>query len=146
MLTYDSTTDILIHMHKVIKNLNDIINILIYRSLTHDQTKLSPEEKSSFDKYTPMLRGVIYGSEEYKQVLADLGAALQHHYANNSHHPEHYPNGINGMSLMDIIEMFCDWKAASTDFQHSLDINFRRFEIDEQLQLIFENTKKELNW
>ena len=146
MLIYDSENDTLIHMHKVIKNLNDVINILIFRSLTHDQSKLSPEEKPSFDKYTPMLRGVVYGSEEYKQVLTDLGVALQHHYAHNSHHPEHYPNGIDGMSLMDIIEMFCDWKAASTDFDKSLEINFRRFEIDGQLQSIFENTRRELNW
>ena len=39
--------------------------------------------------------------------------AIDHHYANNRHHPEHWPNGINDMTLMDLIEMLADWKAAT---------------------------------
>ena len=38
---------------------------------------------------------------------------IEHHYAVNSHHPEHYEAGIAGMSLFDLIEMLVDWKAAS---------------------------------
>jgi len=77
--------------------------------------------------------------------------ALKHHYENNSHHPEHYPNGINGMSLLDLIEMLADWKAAGMrhadgDMQKSLEINKKRFGMSDQLAEIFQNTIKELGW
>jgi hypothetical protein len=51
------------------------------------------------------------------------------------------------MSLIDIIEMFCDWKA-STERQKdgnllkSIDINAQRFGYDDQLKQIFINTAK----
>jgi hypothetical protein len=55
------------------------------------------------------------------------------------------------MSLLDIVEMFCDWKAASErtkqgSIMQSLGVNQKRFGIDAQLLAIFENTVKELNW
>ena len=32
----------------------------------------------------------------------------------NRHHPEHFgEDGIRGMNLPDVVEMLCDWKAAS---------------------------------
>jgi hypothetical protein len=104
-----------------------------------------------YDEFTPKLRDSTYGSDEYKGFLKDMGAALQHHYANNSHHPEHYPNGINGMSLLDVIEMLADWKAATSrhadgDIQKSLEINKARFGISDQLAEMLANTVKELGW
>jgi len=39
--------------------------------------------------------------------------AIEHHYKNNRHHPEHFNNGIDEMNLVDLIELLCDWKAAS---------------------------------
>jgi hypothetical protein len=39
--------------------------------------------------------------------------AIQHHYKANSHHPEFYDNGVEGMSLFDVLEMLLDWKAAT---------------------------------
>ena len=41
-----------------------------------------------------------------------MGPALQHHYEDNCHHPEHYRNGIHDMNMVDLIEMLCDWRAA----------------------------------
>jgi hypothetical protein len=71
--------------------------------------------------------------------------ALDHHYANNSHHPEHYKNGIDDMSLLDLVEMICDWKAASErhnngNIRKSIEVNGKRFEMSPQLIRIFENT------
>ena len=73
--------------------------------------------------------------------------AMNHHYAQNSHHPEHYDNGINDMDLIDLIEMICDWKAASErhadgNIFESIKINKQRFNISDQLERIFINTAK----
>ena len=71
--------------------------------------------------------------------------ALDHHYRENNHHPEYYEDGIKGMSLVDLIEMVCDWMAATKRVQNgdiytSLEINKKRFGIDDQLAKILENT------
>lgn len=98
---------------------------------------------------TPLLKDLTYGSEEYKKSLAELKPALDHHYSHNSHHPEHYKNGVDDFTLVDLVEMFCDWKAASErhvngDIFKSIQINKDRFEISEQLAKIFENTINKL--
>ena len=106
---------------------------------------------SYFDKLTPLLAGSEFGSSEYRDFLKQLKPALDHHYAKNSHHPEHYWDGINGMDLFDIIEMFADWKAASErhengDIYKSIEINKRRFEMSAQLKQIFINTASNLGF
>jgi len=131
--------------------LGKFANILLSRAIVHDASKLESPEKEGFDEYTPKLKGLTYGSDEYKEALKGLGVALEHHYAHNSHHPQFYPNGINGMSLFDLLEMFADWKAAGErhadgNFSQSLEINRTRFEMSDQLAQIFENTRKEVGW
>lgn len=148
---YDSFRDTRDHQAKVYANLQRVFNDLWNRSQVHDDSKLESPEKEIFDVVTPRLKGLTYGSDEYKASIAEMGEALAHHYAHNSHHPEHYPNGVDGMTLMDLIEMFCDWKAASErhadgDFAKSLEINRKRFAVSDQLASIFENTRKALNW
>jgi hypothetical protein len=59
--------------------------------------------------------------------------------------------GIDGMSLLDLIEMLCDWKAAGErhadgSMSRSLQINKERFQVSPQLQSILENTARELGW
>jgi hypothetical protein len=195
---YDSTEDTQKHILRVRVLLQEFVAQLHYRGVTHDASKLLSPEKEAFDVATPQLRDLTYGSDEYKQALADLGPALQHHYENNKHHPEHYswhcpicnwqgnnatwevapqgPNdtgvrycprccsngmlyeselmrkpelGIMGMTLLDVIEMFCDWKAATErhangNFQTSIQHNRKRFTMSYQLAAIFENTRQEL--
>lgn len=148
---YDSTPDTTAHIARVRELLQDAQDVLFHRGTVHDATKLESPEKECFDEYTPKLKGLTYGSEEYKAALAGLGVALDHHYANNSHHPQFYPNGVNGMTLFDILEMLCDWKAAGErhadgNFSESLRINKERFAISDQLAEVFENTRRELGW
>lgn len=148
-MIYDSTDDTKKHISQVRHFLAQVIQNLSSRSLHHDESKLEEPEKSMYDEYTPLLRNLTYGSEEYKECLASMGEALQHHYKVNQHHVEHFENGINGMSLLDLIEMVADWKAASMrhangDMGQSLEINRERFGISEQLFEIIQNTVKEL--
>lgn len=106
----------------------------------------SPEVEA-FAEFTPKLAGSTYGSPEYEAFRAAMKPALDHHYARNSHHPEHYPDGINGMDLLDLVEMFCDWKAAGErhndgNILKSIEKNATRFEMSPQLVRIFTNTAK----
>lgn len=147
----DSTQDTKDHIEKVKKRVNEITIKLNVRAIWHDRSKLSEPEKSGYDQLTTRLADVVYGSDEYRAALAEAKPTIDHHYAHNSHHPEHYENGIAGMSLLDIIEMICDWKAASErtkqgSIVQSLGHNRQRFQIDDQLAAILENTVKELGW
>ena len=147
---YDSTKDTLLHIKCVNALLLQFIQELINRAITHDESKLHEPEKPLFDTMTPRLKTLTYGSEAYKQSLADLKPALDHHYAHNSHHPEHYENGINDFTLADLVEMFFDWKAASErhddgDVLKSIEINKTRFGLSDQLCKIFENTERLLS-
>jgi len=74
-----------------------------------------------------------------------MGSAVKHHQENNSHHQEAHEEGIDGMNLIDIVEMLCDWKAATLrtkngDIQKSLEIQKERFGISDQLYNILKNT------
>lgn len=124
---------------------------LIRRANVHDNSKLEEPEKSEFDRLTPLLKSLTYGSDDYKASLAELKTALDHHYTNNTHHPEHYQNGLNGFDLFDLIEMFFDWKAATErhddgDIMKSIRINKDRFSMSDQLCDILTNTAKRLGY
>ena len=113
----------------------------------HDKSKLESPEIEIFAEFTPKLKNSTYLSEEYKKNLEQMQKGLKHHYKYNSHHPEHYKNGINDMDLFDVVEMLCDWiaavkKHADGDIFVSLEKNKERFNIDDQLQKILYNTVK----
>ena len=135
------------HIESVRKYIRLFVDKLTTRGVEHDRLKLESPEVEIFTEYTPKLASSKYGSEEYNDFLKEMNVALQHHYANYRHHPEHFNKGINDMNLIDIVEMLCDWKAASLR-QHdgnllkSIELNANRFGYDDQLKQIFINTAK----
>ncbi len=149
--TYDSTADTLKHIRRVSQLLNEAAIELLRRANKHDESKLHSPEKELFDIHTPLLKDLEYGSDKYKASLAALKPALDHHYKENSHHPEHYFDGVNGFDLFDLIEMFLDWKAAGErnkdgNIHQSIEIGTKRFNIDKQIRDIFMNTADRLGW
>jgi len=142
-----SSEDTKRHIFLVKANINSFINELLTRSKNHDKSKLESPEKEIFDKFTPLLKTSTYGTPEYFKTLGEMKEAIDHHYKNNFHHPEHYPNGIRGMSLIDIIEMFCDWSASTKRHEDgsllkSIQLNKARFNYSDELEQIFLNTVK----
>ena len=142
---FDSRPDTYAHIQQVQRLLGRVIGDFLRRSEAHDQSKLVSPEVEIFDEFTPRLAASTYGSSEYKTMLAAMKPALDHHYAHNSHHPEHYPNGIVGMSLLDVLEMLCDWKAATLrhangDIRQSIEINQARFGYSDELKILLLNT------
>jgi hypothetical protein len=122
-MEYDSAEDTLLHIKRVNKLLLDVAKKLMNRS--------------------------IYNLIESEKSLGKLKPTLDHHYANNSHYPEYYKNGIDDFTLIDLIEMFLDWMAASEqnedgDIFRLIEINKKRFKISDQLVRILNNTVKEI--
>lgn len=138
------------HIENVRKYIRVMTDKLTARGVEHDRLKLESPEVDVFAEYTPKLASATYGSEEYQTFLKEMDVALQHHYANYRHHPEHFAKGINDMNLIDIAEMLCDWKAAAMrqndgNLLKSIEMNAQRFGYDDQLKQIFINTARMLD-
>jgi hypothetical protein len=147
IIPYDSTKDTVAHIQNVRTKIMKVVNDLIDRAFCHDATKLESPEKEVYDKYTQGLRALEYGSSAYRDTLRKMQVGLDHHFSHNRHHPEFFADGINGMNLVDLVELLCDWKAAGerhvdkpTDIFKSIEINAERFKIDSQLKQILLNT------
>jgi hypothetical protein len=143
----DSRPDTLAHIARVREHLDLVMAALTRRAILHDASKLVEPEKSAFDALDA--EPILFGSPAYSHALYRLRDALDHHYAHNRHHPEYHPGGIDDMTLIDLIEMLCDWKAASErheagNITASIAINADRFDIHPQLRSVLENTVAEL--
>ena len=140
------------HITRVGELLGDVRLLLANRAIRHDQSKFEPIEAGPLQEMQEMIERdghAPYGSEEYKRRTAILAPMLQHHYARNPHHPEHFQNGIAGMSLIDVVEMLCDWKAASERGQESainLSYSIQKYQIDPMLASILVNTCDFMGW
>ena len=135
------------HKQLVNKLINRVIKKLTDRAVNHDDSKLEDLESDIFTEFTPKLASCTYDSEEYRGYLKDMKVALDHHYGINRHHPEHFPNGIRDMDLIDIVEMICDWKVSTLrhndgNILTSIDKNQDRFGYSSDLAQIFKNTVK----
>lgn len=140
--------DTLEHIQLVQQYIHQFILLLKIRAKNHDKSKLEEPEMTILRKHTPYLNSLEYGSEEYKAHLNKIRVALKHHYEHNSHHPEHYENGIRGMDLLDIVEMYFDWQASAIKYgntiQDSIKVGQKRFNLSDDLVAIFENTARRL--
>lgn len=154
------------HIREVQRRMSEVTAALTLRGINHDTSKLQPFEADGFNALGDKLKGVTYGSPEYKRTLREtLGPVIEHHYSCNSHHPEYYAtytieadgrkafnkDGIPQMSLFDLIEMLVDWKAASArhadgSLFKSFKINRERFGIPHNTYVALVNTAFELKW
>ncbi len=146
-MIYDSWHDTLEHIQNVRTKLYRVVADLLQRALEHDASKLEPPEKEVYDKYTPLLANLEYGTDAYREVLTKMKVGIDHHYSVSRHHPESFADSINGMNLIDLLEMLVDWKSAGErhkkypgDIFKSIEINAERFKIDPQLKQILLNT------
>jgi hypothetical protein len=151
-MNYDSIVDTNLHINRVHSLLGQCATRLLERGSRHDAPKLEEPEKPIFDAVGNRLAVITYQDEEFKQSLEDLKAALDHHYLHNTHHPEYYSNGVDRMSLLDLIGMLMDWKAASERHPGGMNhCSFYRTQQStvfgsEQLKEILLNTAKEIGW
>jgi len=123
--------------------------VLMKRAFLHDLSKYGKHEEPYFRKYVHRLKDVEYGTGHYQSLLSAIKPALEHHYENNSHHPEYHENGFDDMSLLDQIELLCDWKAATRrhkngSLKNSIEFNSKRFGYSEKTKKALLKTAKEI--
>lgn len=151
-MSFDSTPDTLRHSLRVAELMSEPIKELLDRSIRHDLSKTREPERAVYDEVVPRLRATTYGSAEHQALTDEMGEGLRHHHAHNRHHPEHFVNGINDMTLVDLVEMLADWTAATErttppgDLAASFTINGERFGITPQLMDILANTARHFGW
>lgn len=200
--SYDSRPETSAHIAQVRGLLLGAAGDLVSRGHRHDASKLHEPQRAVFDRVTARLRSLTYGSEEYKACLADMGPALDDHYAKEDHHPEHFgeseehetdvlvepafhpsgdeytvavascdqcdwsvrgdeddvrgaaaaheretfkPGGIHAMNLLQMLEMICDWIAATRrhddgDIHRSIERNAGRFGYGEEIVQLLHNS------
>lgn len=143
--------DTLAHVRRVGNLLLDVVERLQRAAMRHDDSKFSVEEFDHFAVESPKLAALTFGSDEYKAALERLAPALRHHYALNTHHPEHHAIGIKGMDLLQLLELLADWKAASerhTDgnLVKSIYDSAARFGYDEDMANLLARTAVNLGW
>jgi len=149
---YDSADETLKHIRRVQEILLTFQAEFVKRAIHHDSTKLVPPEKPILDEHTPRLKSSTYGSREYKAMLKELKPALDHHYACHRHHPEHHRDGVAGMTLVDLVELIADWKAASERHDNgslawSIEHGRKRFRLDKvTVARVLENTRSAFGW
>ena len=131
-----------------VKNYLEIITMLLNtRALTHDNSKSSEEEYKYYKMANSVNRNDFKTYEEYLDYITPtLNKGLKHHYENNRHHPEFFDNGIDDMTLIDIMEMIADWciaiKQNGKDLYEEIQYNFDKYNVSEQLRKIIINTYK----
>ena len=145
----DSRPDTQKHIDLVNENGKKFCDKFLERLIHHDASKLEEPERKYFDRGTPRLQDSTYGEKSYEDDKARIKSGLDHHYASNDHHPEHFgERGISGMNLYQLLEMWIDWTAAvkrhnDGNIFNSLMYNRDRFHIDGQLFNILMNTATE---
>lgn len=118
---------------------------ITHRGIVHDDSKFYEPELSGFAENIDNVPNLVYESEEYKKKWEQMKPIIDIHHKNNRHHPEYWLNGVEDMSLSDIIEMLVDWKASSMRYKdgslkRSVEINCEKYRISPQLKKVLLNT------
>lgn len=140
------------HIARVRQLLGAFAAEMIQRGDDHDRSKFDPVEAEPLQAMQDVIDRegqAPYGSDEYKRRTALLGPMWEHHVKNNTHHPEHYADGIAGMDLGDLVEMFFDWKAASErggEPAMALSYCVEKYGIPPMLASVLKNTAERRGW
>ena len=148
---FDFLCDVILHVSEVQENLEIVAGELKQRGFAHDRTKLQELEFDAFVSTRDRFKKSNYGTPEQEALIKEQKSAIDHHYKNNRHHTGYHKNGIDDMTLVDIIEMICDWRAAARrnpdkKFKDTLEYAYKKYKIDDQLTKIIENTLVDLKW
>jgi hypothetical protein len=117
------------------------------RGNQHDDSKYETAEFLPYSEVIEEFERHPYGSKGREKVYASIKPAVDHHLKHNRHHPEFFADGIEGMNLVDLLEMIVDWNAATQnhpkvpgDLMTSLHIATEKYKISPQLARILYNT------
>ena len=150
-IEFDFLCDTLLHMSEVRENLEQFTAALRQRGESHDRSKLQELGFDAFVSTREKFKKANYGTPEYQECVELTRPAVEHHYSQNSHHTAYFANGVDGMSLVDVVEMISDWRAAARrspdkTLEDTLDYAKKKYGIGDQLFGIILNTLRALGW
>jgi len=168
------------HNNHVQQNIADVIANLAQRMANHDQSKYSDVELELVRGKPALNRLEYNTPEYKEGLAKVQTAVASHYAANDHHPehftrwecngcfkvfdtpPDNLhcdvclceifeqPHGIRGMSLLALLEMACDWQAASIEhnsyFLTSVERNIERFGLSIEMKEILINTGREMGW
>lgn len=128
--------DLIQHKYLIFVEVIKICYILFIRALTHDLSKFGLLESKGYSQVVGLARKYKYNSKEYNKLMSKINPYLLEHYKKNDHHPQ--GRKINNMGIYALIEMVCDWKAATKrsrirNIDDSFIQNKKKFNINKQL-------------
>lgn len=140
----NTVNEIFKHKKSVKEKLNFLSEELADRAEHHDDSKLKKPEIGwliEMDK-EPIFK---YGTPEYFEKKKKWQKFFDHHYALNRHHPEHFIQGVQGMTLIDLCEYCCDIISYFAEMHpkqaiQTVEQQQSRFGFDEQLTQVLKNT------
>lgn len=140
------------HINQVAYLLKEMARQIEARADIHDSSKFGLDEFAGIVHLTKA-RKYEYGSPEYEALVHNNNAA-KIHVKTNRHHLEYWSNGLDDMSLVDVIEMLCDWEIArqqrdiETDIDKTWQARQERFNLSDNetsfLMTIWEKLQKDL--
>lgn len=139
---------VLIHKEQIAMLLAKFAAELTYRAAIHDNSKFSPDEFNVHSDNVHHFNKYQFNTKEEQELRHRLSPASISHRKRNRHHPEYFENGIDGMNIIDLLEMICDWKSASTrvpgdSLRKGFPILKEKYNISPQLLKILENTARD---
>ena len=148
---FDFLCDTILHVSEVNENLETVASELRKRGAAHDRTKFTAIEFDAFVSTRSDFKKANYGTREYQECVDKVSHAVEHHHANNRHHTGFHKNGINDMTLIDIVEMLADWKAAERrspdrELHDTIDYALKKYGVGDQLGSVIKNTLLSLGW
>lgn len=135
---------------EIAKHMAKFSGELLYRSSIHDLSKFSDDEFDVNAANVQDFGKFPFNSPQELELRERLAPAQKLHKKRNRHHPEHFEDGVDGMNLIDVLEMLVDWKASSSRYpgdsmRKSLNVCVERYNFSPQLVKILENTCKDFN-
>ena len=133
------------HIRSMRFKLISLASKILKRAYSHDSSKLKEPEYTLWCKMDKEPR-YKYGTKEYEDKVKRYKKVFDLHYKANSHHPEHYGElGIDGMDLIDLIEMTADWISYKKQITveeaiQAVERQSKRYLLTDQLQSILKNT------
>lgn len=132
------------HITRVRNHLLTFTQLLQKRAALHDMSKLQEPELTWWKQMDEEPR-YPYGSPEYNDKVRRWKKVFDHHYKYNRHHPEHYESGFLEMTLVDLVEMLCDWlgykdRISISDAMKVCEQQMERYGFSDDVRQIMSNT------
>lgn len=138
------------HKESIAKYLAKFCAEISFRSSIHDDSKFRKDEFEVYSDNVEEFNKYSWDSPEERRLREKLTPAGVIHRKRNRHHPEYFENGIDGMNLIDLLEMLCDWRSAAErgpgdSIRKNLPTLQEKYNISPQLLKLLENTLKDFN-